>query len=110
MKICSCTPVSYLFSFIAEALNHKWNDFTSAMALFNRIGRKYPMHIDFFFQRNLPGEPLAWIDNTRPRDLWVKVLGFVLVIDRRKRLPPEPIMLGGVSYPPHPKTRGKLAE
>ncbi len=67
------------------------------------------MHIDLFFQRNLPGEPLAWIDRTTPGNPWIKALGVVLVLDWRKRLPPEPSPFDGTCFAPK-RPRGKLAE
>lgn len=67
------------------------------------------MHIDLFFERNLPSEPLAWIDATRPRVLWVKAFEIALVIDRRKRVPAEPSPFEGACLAPK-RPRGKLGE
>lgn len=65
------------------------------------------MNIDAFYQRRLTGQPLAWVDH-QPSYLWIVVLGFELHLDWRPRHAPEPIILGGIGYPAHPKTRGKL--
>ena len=67
------------------------------------------MHFDIYYRKNLKGEPMAWIDNTRPRDLWINFLDFVTVFDWRKRLPPEPSIFDGTCFTPK-RPRGKLAE